>query len=131
MAIEFDVVLPDRPGELGRLTAALAEKSVNIDAIAAHTAFGKGYVAVLPAELMPATWQALRNTRPPMLNPSTSSSSICIGQEAASLSSSIASSAPLSAIAAPMVRLPTPYWWTRRSKLPAALPAIKVPFEIE
>src|SRR5439155_22279176 len=50
MAIEFDVVLPDRPGELGRLTAALAEKSVNIDAIAAHTAFGKGYVAVLPAE---------------------------------------------------------------------------------
>ena len=50
MAIEFDVVLPDRPGELGRLAAALAEKGVNIDAIAAHTAFGKGYVAVLPAE---------------------------------------------------------------------------------
>jgi len=50
MAIEFDVVLPDRPGELGRLAATLAEKGVNIDAIAAHTAFGKGYVAVLPAE---------------------------------------------------------------------------------
>ena len=50
MAIEFDVVLPDRPGELGRLAAALGEKGVNIDAIAAHTAFGKGYVAVLPAE---------------------------------------------------------------------------------
>jgi hypothetical protein len=50
MAIEFDVVLPDRPGELGRLASTLAEKGVNIDAIAAHTAFGKGYVAVLPAE---------------------------------------------------------------------------------
>jgi len=50
MAIEFDVVLPDRPGELGRLATTLAEKGVNIDAIAAHTAFGKGYVAVLPAE---------------------------------------------------------------------------------
>ena len=42
--------MPDRPGELGRLAAALAAKDVNIDAIAAHTAFGKGYVAVLPAE---------------------------------------------------------------------------------
>jgi hypothetical protein len=50
MAIQFDVVLPDRPGELGRLTTTLAEKGVNIDAIAAHTAFGKGYVALLPAE---------------------------------------------------------------------------------
>jgi hypothetical protein len=50
MAIEFDVVLPDRPGELGRLATTFAEKGVNIDAIAAHTAFGKGYVAVLPAE---------------------------------------------------------------------------------
>ena len=50
MAIEFDVVVPDRPGELGRIAAALAGKDVNIDAIAAHTAFGKGYVAVLPAE---------------------------------------------------------------------------------
>jgi len=50
MAIEFDVVLPDRPGELGRLASTLADKGVNIDAIAAHTAFGKGYVAVLPAE---------------------------------------------------------------------------------
>src|SRR2546428_10414721 len=60
MAIEFDVVLPDRPGELGRLASTLAEKGVNIDAIAAHTAFGKGYVAVLPAEPQRAR-DALRN----------------------------------------------------------------------
>lgn len=50
MAIEFDVVVPDRPGELAKVAAALAGKGVNIDAISAHTAFGKGYVAVLPAE---------------------------------------------------------------------------------
>ena len=50
MAIEFDVVIPDRPGELARVAAALGAKDVNIDAITAHTAFGKGYVAVLPAE---------------------------------------------------------------------------------
>ena len=50
LAIEFDVVVPDRPGELAKVAAALAGKGVNIDAISAHTAFGKGYVAVLPAE---------------------------------------------------------------------------------
>jgi len=50
MAIEFDVVVPDRPGELGRLAAALAAKGVNIDGIAALTAGGKGYVGFLPAE---------------------------------------------------------------------------------
>jgi len=47
MAIEFDVVVPDRPGELGRLARTLSEKGVNIDAIAACTGGGKGYVSLL------------------------------------------------------------------------------------
>ncbi|TLZ71054.1 MAG: ACT domain-containing protein [Methanobacteriota archaeon] len=50
MAIEFDVVVPDRPGELGRLARTLSEKGVNIDAIAACTGGGKGYVSLLLPE---------------------------------------------------------------------------------
>src|SRR2546426_2606308 len=47
MAIEFDVVVPDRPGELGKLARILSEKAVNIEAISACTGGGKGYVSLL------------------------------------------------------------------------------------
>ena len=50
MAIQFDVTVPDRPGELGKVAAALADRGVNIDAIAAVAGGGSGYVCVLPRE---------------------------------------------------------------------------------
>lgn len=53
------MVVPDRPGELGKLAASFAERGVNIDAISAATGGGKGYVSVLVPE--PAkTREALR-----------------------------------------------------------------------
>ena len=54
MAIQFDVTVSDRPGELGKLAAALGERGVNIDAIAAVTGGGSGYVCVLPREPLKA-----------------------------------------------------------------------------
>jgi hypothetical protein len=47
LAIQIDIVVPDRPGELGRLAKTLAEKGVNIDALAAVSGGGKGYVSLL------------------------------------------------------------------------------------
>lgn len=44
MATELSVNLPNRPGELGRLAAALGKAKVNIEAIAAATAGGKGTI---------------------------------------------------------------------------------------
>ena len=47
MAIQFDVVLADRPGELGKLARTLADKGVNIDALSAISGGGRGYVSLL------------------------------------------------------------------------------------
>ena len=59
MAIQFDVVIPDRPGELGKLAAALAERGVNIDAISCATGGGKAYAILLLQEAH-KTREALR-----------------------------------------------------------------------
>lgn len=50
MAIQFDVTVPDRPGELGKLAMALAERGVNIDAISAATSGGNAIVCLLVKE---------------------------------------------------------------------------------
>jgi len=59
VAIQFDVVVKDRPGELGKLAAALGDKGVNIEAISAATGGGTGYVSLLITETM-RTREALR-----------------------------------------------------------------------
>ena len=59
MAIQFDVVIPDRPGELGKLAAALGERGVNIDAISCATGGGKAY-AILLLQDAHKTREALR-----------------------------------------------------------------------
>lgn len=50
MAIQFDVVIPDRPGELGKLASVLGERGVNIDAISCATGAGKAYAIMLVPE---------------------------------------------------------------------------------
>ena len=50
MAIQFDVVIPDRPGELGKLATTLGERGVNIDAISCATGGGKAYAILLIPE---------------------------------------------------------------------------------
>ena len=50
MAIQFDVVIPDRPGELGKLASTLADRGVNIDAISCATGAGKAYAILLIQE---------------------------------------------------------------------------------
>lgn len=58
MAIQFDVILEDRPGELGKLAMSLSERSINIEAIGGVTSGGKGFVAFLTNQDA-ATRQAL------------------------------------------------------------------------
>ncbi len=45
--IQLDVDVPDRPGELARLLAVLAEESVNIDAMSANSGGGRSYVSLI------------------------------------------------------------------------------------
>lgn len=60
MAVEFDVVVQDRPGELGKLAAVLGDKGVNIEAISLVTGGGKGYASILISEALKAR-DALRS----------------------------------------------------------------------
>ena len=45
--IQLDVDLPDRPGELGKLTALLGDARINIDAMSANSGAGHSYVSML------------------------------------------------------------------------------------
>jgi len=45
--IQIDVAIPDRPGELGKLAAALGQAKVNIDQISAESGGGRAYVSVI------------------------------------------------------------------------------------
>jgi len=46
----FSVTLDDKPGELAKLTGALAEKGINLRATAAATLGGKGVVNVITSD---------------------------------------------------------------------------------
>jgi len=46
----FSVTLDDKPGELAKLTGALAEKGINLRATAATTLGGKGIVNVITSD---------------------------------------------------------------------------------
>ena len=48
MAIEFQVTLEDKPGELARLGAALGDADVNIEAIHGFSLAGRGIVQFVP-----------------------------------------------------------------------------------
>jgi hypothetical protein len=54
MATELAVTLPDRPGNLARLTQALGDAGVNIEAILAVTRDGEGLVRFVPADVAAA-----------------------------------------------------------------------------
>ncbi len=45
--IQIDVEVPDRPGELGKLAAALGDAGVNIDAIGANSGAGRSYISLI------------------------------------------------------------------------------------
>ncbi len=45
--IQLNVELPDRPGELAKLTALLGDAGVNIDAISAASGGGRSYMTLL------------------------------------------------------------------------------------
>lgn len=45
--IQIDLDMPDRPGELARLTALLGEARVNIDAMSAASGAGRSYMSLL------------------------------------------------------------------------------------
>ena len=47
MAIDFTVILEDRPGELARLGEVLGDAGVNIGGLAAFTGEGRGVIHVL------------------------------------------------------------------------------------
>ncbi len=50
MAVDFTVILDDRPGELARLGQVLGDASVNIGGLAAFTGEGRGVIHVLVAD---------------------------------------------------------------------------------
>lgn len=45
--IQIDLDMPDRPGELAKLTAILGEARVNIDAMSAASGAGRTYMSLL------------------------------------------------------------------------------------
>lgn len=45
--IQIDLDMPDRPGELARLTSLLGEARVNIDAMSAASGAGRSYMSLL------------------------------------------------------------------------------------
>lgn len=51
MARELTVVLPDKPGQLAALADTLGKAGVNIDALVATTAGGKGTVRIVPSDV--------------------------------------------------------------------------------
>ncbi len=59
MAIQFDVVIPDRPGELGKLASSLGNRGVNIEALSCATGGGRAYAILLIQEAH-KTREALR-----------------------------------------------------------------------
>src|SRR3989449_7982080 len=52
--IQIDMEVPDRPGELAKLTAILGEAGINIDAIGAESAGGRSYVSLIVNQPMQA-----------------------------------------------------------------------------
>lgn len=48
MAIEFQVTLEDKPGELARLGTTLGDADVNIEAIHGYSVAGKGIIQFVP-----------------------------------------------------------------------------------
>ncbi len=50
MAKEFTVSVPNRPGQLAALADALGKAGVNIEALAATTARGKGTIRLIPSD---------------------------------------------------------------------------------
>lgn len=51
---DLSIQLTNRPGDLARVAAALAHKSVNIKALAAASAGGQGVVHILPDDIAAA-----------------------------------------------------------------------------
>jgi hypothetical protein len=58
----FHVTLDDRPGELSKLTGALAEKGINLRSSGAATLGGKGVVSLITSD-EPKTRDVLRTQR--------------------------------------------------------------------
>lgn len=50
MAKELTITMPNRPGQLGVLADALGKAGVNIDALSAATAGGKGVIRIIPSD---------------------------------------------------------------------------------
>ena len=62
MAIDFTLILDDRPGELARLGEVLGDAGVNIGGLAAFTGEGRGVIHVLvDDDAAPRATQALRD----------------------------------------------------------------------
>ena len=53
-AIQLDVDVPDRPGELAKLAAIVGEAGINIDAISAESAGGRSYMSLIVNQPMQA-----------------------------------------------------------------------------
>lgn len=59
--IQIDVVVPDRPGELGKLASLLGGAGININAISAESGGGRSYMSLVveqPARARAALKQA-------------------------------------------------------------------------
>ncbi len=52
--IQLDVDVPDRPGELAKLSAILGDARINIDAISAESAGGRSYMSLIVNQPMQA-----------------------------------------------------------------------------
>lgn len=59
--IQLDVDVPDRPGELAKLTTILGDARINIDAISAESAGGRSYMSLIVNQPVQAREALMKN----------------------------------------------------------------------